>query len=103
MDKAHVKKNMQAAKKGEKGPRSWYNRPQQAGGPDHGRRPRRSGMDCPVCKVPMHEILSAQGAVVDFCDRCKGTWLDGGEVASFAYQPTEALRKLSGKILNGGL
>ena len=57
-------------------------------------------MDCPVCKVPMHEILSAQGAVIDFCDRCKGTWLDGGELVYFAYQPTEALRKLSEKLLN---
>lgn len=56
-------------------------------------------MNCPVCNVPMYEMISAQGAVVDFCERCKGTWLDGGEVVYFAYQPTEVLRRLQEKLL----
>jgi len=57
-------------------------------------------MNCPVCKIPLHQILSAEGAVVDFCDRCKGTWLDGGEVVYFAVNPTEVMRKLKEKLLH---
>ena len=57
-------------------------------------------MNCPVCKIPLHQILSAEGAVVDFCDQCKGTWLDGGEVVYFAVNPAEVLKKLKEKLLN---
>jgi len=57
-------------------------------------------MDCPACKIPLHQIMSSQGAVIDFCDRCKGTWLDGGEVAYFALHPTEVLKRLKDRLIN---
>lgn len=35
--------------------------------------------DCPVCSIPMDEV-SKSGVLIDVCPRCKGVWLDRGEL-----------------------
>lgn len=47
----------------------------------------------------MHEILS-QGVLVDYCPRCKGTWLDAGEARWFASEPAKVDDALSGELLD---
>lgn len=36
--------------------------------------------DCPVCSIPMDEV-SKSGVLIDVCPRCKGVWLDRGELS----------------------
>lgn len=35
--------------------------------------------DCPVCAIPMDEVPKS-GVLIDICPRCKGIWLDRGEL-----------------------
>jgi Zn-finger nucleic acid-binding protein len=34
---------------------------------------------CPKCDIPLF-VLHFKDIVVDFCDRCRGLWLDAGEL-----------------------
>lgn len=34
---------------------------------------------CPVCSIPMDEV-NKSGVMIDVCPRCKGVWLDRGEL-----------------------
>lgn len=36
-------------------------------------------MDCPVCKVEL-KMSERQGIEIDYCPRCRGVWLDRGEL-----------------------
>lgn len=36
-------------------------------------------ISCPVCKYPMKEV-SLKKVMIDMCTRCKGVWLDPGEL-----------------------
>ncbi len=36
-------------------------------------------MNCPVCNVPLN-IADRQGVEIDFCPKCRGVWLDRGEL-----------------------
>ena len=37
--------------------------------------------DCPSCReTPLRPVLTRRGVEVDFCDTCKGIWLDEGEL-----------------------
>lgn len=36
-------------------------------------------MNCPVCQVPL-QISERQGIEIDYCPRCRGIWLDRGEL-----------------------
>ena len=36
-------------------------------------------MQCPVCNVPMI-VLEYESVEVDYCARCRGVWLDAGEL-----------------------
>ena len=36
-------------------------------------------MDCPVCKVPLN-MAERQGVEIDYCPKCRGVWLDRGEL-----------------------
>lgn len=36
-------------------------------------------MDCPVCKVEL-KISERQGIEIDYCPKCRGIWLDRGEI-----------------------
>ncbi|ACX52262.1 putative cytoplasmic protein [Ammonifex degensii KC4] len=35
--------------------------------------------ECPVCHVPLKEV-PRYGVLLDVCSRCRGVWLDGGEL-----------------------
>ena len=37
-------------------------------------------MKCPVCREPDLHIADRQGIEVDYCLKCRGVWLDRGEM-----------------------
>ncbi len=37
-------------------------------------------MQCPVCKDVTLVIADRQGMEIDYCPRCRGVWLDRGEL-----------------------
>ena len=48
-------------------------------------------MNCPVCNVAL-TMTERQGVEIDYCQRCRGVWLDRGELdkiieRSFGDQP----------------
>jgi len=44
------------------------------------KKPGGVGMiSCPVCSIPMDEVKKS-GVLIDVCPRCKGVWLDRGEL-----------------------
>jgi uncharacterized protein len=38
-----------------------------------------TGMPCPVCKVGL-VMTERQGVEIDYCPKCRGVWLDRGEL-----------------------
>lgn len=36
-------------------------------------------MNCPLCRVEL-KVSERQGVEVDYCPRCRGVWLDRGEL-----------------------
>ena len=38
-----------------------------------------SAMHCPVCRVPL-SMSDRQGIEIDYCPKCRGVWLDRGEL-----------------------
>lgn len=36
-------------------------------------------MQCPVCSVPL-TMSERQGVEIDYCPKCRGVWLDRGEL-----------------------
>jgi len=51
-------------------------------------------MQCPNCQTPL-SMTERQGVEIDYCPRCRGVWLDRGELdkiieRSAAYQAEEA-------------
>jgi Zn-finger nucleic acid-binding protein len=41
--------------------------------------PTKEGMLCPVCRVDL-VMSDRQGIEIDYCPRCRGVWLDRGEL-----------------------
>ena len=39
---------------------------------------------CLKCSVPMKELLTRKGVLIEVCPQCKGVWLDQGELNFFA-------------------
>lgn len=37
-------------------------------------------MDCPACKDVTLVMADRQGVEIDYCPRCRGVWLDRGEL-----------------------
>jgi Zn-finger nucleic acid-binding protein len=37
-------------------------------------------MDCPVCKTERLSMMARQGIEIDYCPKCRGVWLDRGEL-----------------------
>jgi Zn-finger nucleic acid-binding protein len=37
-------------------------------------------MDCPVCKTERLSMMERQGIEIDYCPKCRGVWLDRGEL-----------------------
>ncbi len=36
-------------------------------------------MDCPICNIPL-AMSDKQGIEIDYCPKCRGIWLDRGEL-----------------------
>jgi len=36
-------------------------------------------MNCPICNVPL-QLSEKQGVEIDYCPKCRGIWLDRGEL-----------------------
>lgn len=37
-------------------------------------------MNCPVCTTTTLTVTERQGVEIDFCPKCRGVWLDRGEL-----------------------
>lgn len=49
-------------------------------------------MNCPVCNIPLL-MTDKQGVEVDYCQKCRGVWLDRGELEKIierSFQPQNA-------------
>lgn len=36
-------------------------------------------MNCPICELPL-QMTERQGIEIDYCPKCRGVWLDRGEL-----------------------
>jgi uncharacterized protein len=46
-------------------------------------------MNCPVCNVTLL-IADKQGIEIDYCPKCRGVWLDRGELEKIIERTTAA-------------
>lgn len=46
-------------------------------------------MDCPVCNVAL-VMSDRQGIEIDYCPKCRGVWLDRGELDKIIERSTAA-------------
>lgn len=46
-------------------------------------------MNCPVCKDTNLVISERQGVEIDYCPRCRGVWLDRGELDKIIERSNE--------------
>lgn len=58
--------------------------------------PTKAGMPCPTCRVDL-VMADRQGVEIDYCPRCRGVWLDRGELdkiieRSGAFEPSSHRR-----------
>lgn len=44
-------------------------------------------MDCPICSVPL-VMSDRQGIEIDYCPKCRGVWLDRGELDKIIERST---------------
>ena len=40
----------------------------------------KDGMKCPICVEPDLVMSERQGIEIDYCPKCRGVWLDRGEL-----------------------
>ena len=48
-------------------------------------------MDCPVCKTERLAMMERQGIEIDYCPKCRGVWLDRGELDKIVERSTADL------------
>lgn len=46
-------------------------------------------MNCPVCKETSLVISERQGVEIDYCPKCRGVWLDRGELDKILERSNE--------------
>ncbi len=51
-------------------------------------------MNCPACNVPL-AMADRQGVEIDYCPRCRGVWLDRGEIDKIVERELAAYGPLS--------
>ena len=44
-------------------------------------------MNCPICYIPL-TMAERQGVEIDFCSKCRGVWLDRGELDKIIERST---------------
>jgi Zn-finger nucleic acid-binding protein len=56
-------------------------------------------MNCPVCAVQL--IMSErQGIEIDYCPKCRGVWLDRGELDKIVERSTSVLPQAQSRATN---
>jgi Zn-finger nucleic acid-binding protein len=60
-----------------------------------GRLLRDGGMICPRCEAMTLTERERDGVVIDVCTRCRGIWLDRGELEKLIARATRDLDELS--------
>lgn len=48
-------------------------------------------MDCPACKTESLSMTERQGIEIDYCPKCRGVWLDRGELDKIIERSTAQL------------
>lgn len=51
-------------------------------------------MNCPVCVSTPLTVTERQGIEIDFCPKCRGVWLDRGELDKILDRSTETQRPI---------
>ncbi|HEY8597312.1 MAG TPA: zf-TFIIB domain-containing protein [Thermomicrobiales bacterium] len=51
-------------------------------------------MNCPACNVPL-SMSDRQGVEIDYCPRCRGVWLDRGEIDKIVEREVAAYGPLT--------
>lgn len=44
-------------------------------------------MNCPICNIPL-TLSERQGVEIDYCSKCRGVWLDRGELDKIIERST---------------
>ncbi len=44
-------------------------------------------MNCPICNIPL-TMAERQGVEIDYCSKCRGVWLDRGELDKIIERAT---------------
>jgi len=47
-------------------------------------------MNCPICNIPL-AITERQGIEIDYCPKCRGVWLDRGELDKIIERSTSEM------------
>ena len=55
---------------------------------------------CPKCDVGLF-ILKFKSVEVDYCERCRGVWLDSGELEQLAVTPLSDFQRQTGTVPPG--
>lgn len=51
-------------------------------------------MNCPACNIPL-TMTDRQGVEIDYCQRCRGVWLDRGELDKIIERSIESQPRYS--------
>lgn len=51
-------------------------------------------MNCPVCVSTTLTVTERQGIEIDFCPKCRGVWLDRGELDKILERSTATQRPI---------
>ena len=47
-------------------------------------------MNCPICNIPL-TMAERQGVEIDYCQKCRGIWLDRGELDTIIERSTQKI------------
>ena len=51
-------------------------------------------MNCPICNIPL-TMAERQGVEIDYCSKCRGVWLDRGELDKIIERATAEMSSRS--------
>lgn len=58
-------------------------------------------MNCPACKDTVLLLADRQGVEIDYCPKCRGVWLDRGELDKI-IERSENSGQSTGQVAGGG-
>jgi Zn-finger nucleic acid-binding protein len=57
-------------------------------------------MQCPICEVPL-TMADRQGVEIDYCPKCRGIWLDRGELDKLIEKAVASQAPAPGRVSSG--